>query len=111
MLAAAAAGDLRLHLSVEGGQEFLFHRFRMVDPADAIEQFDLVDRLVVWHALDHDILRASRDLVAAGHVRGRDSVHAATALGAGFQAIVSCDSDFDAIPGLRRVDPATDGVF
>lgn len=105
VLAGGGDGRLRLHLSVEGGQEFLFHRLRRVGRERAIREFDHVERLVVWHPFDLDILRASRDLVSRGHARGRDAVHAATALAAGFGAIVSTDGDFDGIPGLVRLDP------
>ncbi len=106
VLAAGAEGRLRLHLSVEGGQEFLFHRLRRAGSERAIREFDQVERLVVWHSFDLEVLRASRDLVSRGHARGRDAVHAATALIAGFAAIVSSDSDFDGIPGLTRLDPS-----
>ncbi len=106
VLEAAARGEVRLHLSVEGGQEFLFHRLRRGDLESAVHEFDLVDRLVVWHPFDTDVLHRARDLVAAGGVRGRDAVHAATAMLAGFDALVSCDRDFDAVPGLSRVDPS-----
>jgi predicted nucleic acid-binding protein len=106
VLAGAAADRLRLHLSVEGGQEFLFHRLRRVGRERALREFDQVERLVVWHPFDLDILRASRDLVSRGHARGRDAVHAATALAAGFSTIVSTDRDLDGIPGLARLDPA-----
>lgn len=77
----------------------------MVGKESAIREFDQVERLVVWHAFDLDILRAARDLMARSHVRGRDAVHAATALAAGFDTIVSTDRDFDGIPGLTRRDP------
>ena len=43
--------------------------------------------------------------MARSHVRGRDAVHAATALDAGFDTIVSTDRDFDGIPGLTQRDP------
>ena len=105
VLAETAAGRLRLHMSVDGGQEILFHRLRRVGRDRAIREFNQVERLVVWHAFDIDVLRASRDLVARSHARGRDAVHAATALAAGFATIVSTDSDFDGIPGLTRLDP------
>lgn len=107
VLESAAAGQLGIHLSVEGGQEFLFHRLRRTDRARAISEFKLVDDLAVWHPFDVDVLRKSRDLVAAGHARGRDAVHAATALLSGFTSIVSCDADFDNVPGLERLDPDT----
>lgn len=105
LLGAASRGAVRLHLSVEGGQEFLFHRLRMTDRDRAVSEFDLVDRLVVWHSFDTAVLHESRDLVARGVARGRDAVHAATALTGGFPAIVSPDADFDGIPGLLRMDP------
>ena len=106
VLAAAATGRLRLHLSVQGGQEFLFHRLRRVGREQAVREFDHLERLAVWHPVDLDILLASRDLVSRGHARGRDAVHAATARAAGFTTIVSTDGDFDGIPGLTRLDPA-----
>lgn len=106
MVAAARNRQVLLHLSVEGGQEFLLHRMRRVGAAQAVAEFDEVDALVVWHDFGVDVLHASRDLVGAEVARGRDAVHAATAIGAGFAEIVSCDSDFDRVPGLRRVDPA-----
>lgn len=107
---AAARGDLRLHLSVEGGQEFLFHRLRRGSLEDALRLFDLVDDLVVWHAFDTEVLHRARALVATGAVRGRDAIHAATALLAGFDSLISCDADFDRVAGLRRVDPAVESV-
>lgn len=105
VLAAAGRGELRLHVSVEGGQEFLFHRLRRSNLEAALGEFDALDRMVIWHEFDVEVLRAARDLVAGGQARGRDAVHAATALSGGFDAIVSCDADFDRIPGLRRLDP------
>ncbi len=110
VLEAAAGRRVRLHLSVEGGREFLFHRLRRTDTERAISEFDLLDRLVVWHRFDRDILLRARELIAAGHLRGRDAVHAATALAASFEAIVSCDSDFDGVPGLHRIDPSGDDI-
>ncbi|MGL5930670.1 MAG: type II toxin-antitoxin system VapC family toxin [Dermatophilaceae bacterium] len=105
ILDGAASGRMLLHLSVEGGQEFLFHRLRRIGPEGAVADFDDVDAFAVWHPFDVGLLRDSRTLVAQGHVRGRDAVHAATAIRAGFDSIVSPDRDFDGIPGLRRIDP------
>ena len=110
VLAAVAMGRARLHLSVEGGQEYLFHRLRRVEGAQAVAEFEQLDRLAHWHDFDADILRASADLVLRGHARGRDAVHAATALAAGFTTIVSGDADFNGIPGLVRRDPVTEVV-
>ncbi|GAB96459.1 hypothetical protein BJY21_002927 [Kineosphaera limosa] len=106
LLERAQDGEIEFHLSVEGGQEFLFHRLRMAARDDAVAEFDAVDALVTWHDFDAPTLRVSRRIVGEGHARGRDAVHAATALGAGFTEIVSLDRDFDQVPGLRRVHPA-----
>lgn len=105
VLQAARAGQVQLHLSVEGGQEFLFHRLRRGPLESALEAFDAVDAVVEWHPFGVEVLRASRRMVADGEARGRDAVHAATALLAGFGQIVSPDPDFDGIRGLRRLDP------
>lgn len=110
VLQTAASHRASLHLSVEGGQEFLFHRLRRVEVTQAVREFDRLDRIVVWHPFDHEILLRSRDLVAGGHARGRDAVHAATAIMAAFDEIVSCDRHLDGIPGLRRIDPAAGDV-
>ena len=61
--------------------------------------------MVVLHRFDEGVLQTAISLVATSTVRGRDAVHAATAIRAGFDAIVTTDSDFDGIPGLRRIDP------
>lgn len=109
LLEAAQAGAIEFHLSVEGGQEFLFHRLRMGTREDAVAEFDAVDALVTWHSFEAETLRASRQIVGVGQARGRDAVHAATALGAGFSEIVSPDRDFDQVRGLQRVHPADVG--
>lgn len=108
VLDGAVKQQLRLHMSVEGGQEFLFHRLRRVELASALREFDAVSRLIAWHDFNVEVLTAARDLVATGTIRGRDAVHAATALLAGFDAIISCDADFDGISQLRRLDPTRD---
>lgn len=107
LLELAAEGRVRLHVSVEAGQEFLFHRLRRSVLAEAVTDFDVLDRLVVWHDFDRDTLRRSRLLVAHGEARGRDAVHAATALLAGFSEIVTTDPDFDGIMGLTRLEPSS----
>lgn len=103
-----AAGDGRLvaHVSVEAVQELAFHRMRRTTRGEAVDQARAVLDLCQVHPVDESVVRYALDLVAATALRGRDAVHAATALLAGFDAIVTPDADFDAVPGLRRVDPA-----
>lgn len=105
ILRAAVARSAEVHLSVEAIQETLFHRMRRTDRADAMASA----RELMWtcrvHDFDLSVLRRSLDLVEQADVRGRDAVHAATALEHGFTSIVSVDADFDEIPGLVRIDP------
>jgi predicted nucleic acid-binding protein len=58
--------------------------------------------------LDFDaaVLEVSLDLIGRGpNVRGRDAVHAATALLDGIETIISPDPAFDGIAGIVRADP------
>ena len=104
-LEAQAASGSTLHMSVEGVQEVLFHRMRMVDRGTAVAEARHEQEMDVQHRYDESDLQTAISLVATSTVRGRDAVHAATAIRAGFDAIVTTDSDFDGIPGLRRIDP------
>ena len=52
------------------------------------------------------MLELSLDLIGRGpNVRGRDAVHAATALLFGIETIISPDPAFDGIGGIVRADP------
>lgn len=105
ILRQGIAGNLILHASVEAVLEFVHHRLRRGDEA-AVGRARELSRLLTLHPFDGRVLDLSLDLIASSRVRGRDAVHAATALLAGFDAIVSTDTDFDGVPGLRRIDPA-----
>lgn len=105
VLAAARDGRARLHVSTEAIQELVFHRMRRRDP-DAIALGRQLAVLCVVHPFDAEVLDDALELMEHSPVRGRDAVHAATALRAGFDAIVSTDRGFDGVPGLRRTDPS-----
>ena len=94
-----------LHVSVEALQEFTFHRLRRVERDRALEESEALARALVVHAFDGSIMTDALGLMRLTSLRGRDAVHAATALAAGFAFIVSCDRDFDSVPGLRRLEP------
>lgn len=104
---AVRAGKVELHVSIEAVQEFLFHRMRRTERADAVAQTRAVVHGCIVHPFDEATAERTLDLVAATTLRGRDAVHAATAIGAGFAQIVTSDKDFDTVPGLARVDPTT----
>lgn len=104
-LVAAADEEVELHVSVEALQELLFHRMRRGDRGDAVALVRDVGATCVVHPLDDDVLRRALDLVSTSAIGGRDAVHAATAIGAGFTEIVTPDTDFDGVPGLARRHP------
>lgn len=105
LVAAAADGRFRLHASVEAVQEFVFHRTRRVARDLAVRQTRKVSDGLVLHPFDEDVLAQSLDLCERTGLRGRDAVHVATAQLAGFDTIVSLDSDFDGVSGIRLLHP------
>jgi len=107
LLALASTGDAQLHASVEVVQEYLFHRLRKVARPQALAEARDVAAMCLLHPFDTDVLELSLALVESSGVRGRDAVHAATALQHGFDTIVTADRDFDQVPGLTRADPRT----
>lgn len=95
----------RLHTDANVLQEVLFHRMRRTSRSQALaESRQLADHLVV-HDITVDVWRHATLLIEGGRIRGRDALHAAAALRAGFTSIVTTDPDFDGAPGLTRLDP------
>lgn len=101
-----AEGSLTAHVSTETIQEFAFHRARLHDTTIAVQQARLVEEMCRLHSFDPDVLAAALDLMATGQARGRDAVHAATALQSGISVVVSVDPAFDTIPGITRLSPS-----
>jgi uncharacterized protein len=93
------------HASVECVQEFLFHRMRRVSRDRALEQAEAVMAGLVLHDFTTEVLVRSFDLVRATTVRGRDAVHAATALVAGVSTLITADRRFQQVPGLTVLHP------
>lgn len=102
----AVLADGRLHASVEAAQEFIYHRMRRTARSTALRETRRIVQACVMHPFDDEVLDLALVLIETSQVRGRDAVHAATALIAGFDAIVSLDADFDEVPGLTRIHPA-----
>lgn len=99
-------GRGRAYASTEMLQEAVFHRMRRVSRADALAEVRLLEPLFIVLNFDHEVLELALGLIERTSIRGRDAVHAATALAYGIGTIASSDPAFDGIPGLRRVDPA-----
>jgi predicted nucleic acid-binding protein len=109
LLGQAEAGEIRIHVSTEGVQEFLHHRLRRAERSTAVTQARTLVDLCVLHPIDGAVVEKMLTLVESSSVGGRDAVHAATALLSGFDSIVSADPDFDGIPGLTRIAPSALG--
>jgi predicted nucleic acid-binding protein len=93
--------------SVEAVQEVAHHRLRVSgDPGRAAAQARAFSQTMAVLGFDARVLDTALGLIAAGEARGRDAVHAATALVHGLDQIVSYDTAFDAVPGLSRLTPA-----
>ncbi len=103
---AAIEGRIVLHASVEMVQELVFHRLRRGTRAVAVRQGRDAASLCTLHDFDRVVLDRALMLMAEHDgVRGRDAVHAATALQHGLETVISPDAAFDLVPGLRRLDP------
>ena len=110
VLVLAMNGQIELHASVEMVQEFLFHRMRKTSRSTAVRQAREVARLCTLHDFDARVLEETFVMIEAakGHgpgIGGRDAVHAATAITAGLDLIVSPDRVFDQVASLTRIDP------
>nr|WP_169923355.1 type II toxin-antitoxin system VapC family toxin [Microbacterium agarici] len=100
------SGKGRAYASTEMIQEVVHHRLRRTgdrllavsDARDSMRSFIVLN-------FDHEVLELALELIERTQVRGRDAVHAATALAYGIETVASSDPAFDSIPGLRRVDP------
>jgi predicted nucleic acid-binding protein len=107
VIVLAAQGVLAGEASVELVQEYAhILRRRGVSGSEVREQARDVAALCVLHDFAEEDLRLALNLAAAHPaLRVRDAVHAATALRRGIFVILTADRDFDAIPGLERLDP------
>lgn len=105
IVAAVAAGEVELTVSAEAIQELLFHRLRRTDRVAAVKQCRAVAAMCVLLPVDADVVDGMFDVVQRFGIRGRDAIHAATALANGFGRIVSTDLAFDRVDGLERIDP------
>jgi len=106
LLAQLANGSITGLASTEMIQEVAHHRLRMTgDHAIAVADARDIAQLVTLVPFDEAVLNIALELIERGDVRGRDAVHAATALLQGITAVASTDPAFDEVPGLTRIDP------
>jgi predicted nucleic acid-binding protein len=105
LLQRALGGDVELHTGAECIQEIAYHRRRTEVPARAVAQVQAIRDLCTVHAMDGAVLERGLSLILHHDARGRDAFIAATALLAGFDAVVTTDDRFVEVPGLRRIHP------
>ncbi|MBP8919280.1 MAG: type II toxin-antitoxin system VapC family toxin [Micropruina sp.] len=108
-LAGALRADRPVHASIEAMREYLFHRMRRADRTSALAETRALFAVLHLHDLTAPIFRRSLGVVESTPLRGRDALHAATALEAGFDRIVTLDRDFAQVPGLAAVHPGQAG--
>ena len=104
-LEVAIARGERLVTDAEVLQELL-HRYRAIGRLDAMEAasdalLSLVDE--VYPIARDDVLAARRLLVRLPAISARDALHVATMRRHGVDDILTFDSGFDAVGGLRRL--------
>ena len=79
---------------------------RTGDRVGAVQTAESMMVLCQLHDLtDRDLRLGLQLLRDAPRLHGRDALHAATALNRGIDIIISPDSAFDTVQGLRRLDP------
>lgn len=105
LLHGARAGAVELHTAAECIQEIVYHRRRSQGPERAVAQVQAIRDLCTVHPMTDDVLDRGLALILKRGARGRDAFIAATALLAGFDAVVTTDDRFVEVPGLRRVHP------
>lgn len=94
-----------IHVSAEMLQEFIFHRLRARPRPQALAEATVLRHSLVLHPFDDQVLDEMLALLEASGLRGRDAVHAATARVARIEVLVTADSDFAGVPGLRAIGP------
>ena len=107
ILAAIEADTIDVVTNTEVLQEILYRYRAVANPEEAERIFSLARRLceIVLPVRLRDVDLAAALLKRHPTIQVRDAIHAATMLHAGLPRILSTDRHFDAIKGIRRVDP------
>jgi len=109
LLERVARGEVEAAVDAEVLQEIL-HRYRALGRwQDGRRVYDLTRQIVpVVLPITAEVLDLARALLDRhSKLMARDALHAAVCENAGLETICSYDRDFDRIPGLRRLEPAS----
>ena len=107
VLTAVESGELDAEVSIEVVQE-LAHRYLAIGRGDAVP--DLLTKALDLFApvlpVTHAVMRRVPELARAyPRLAARDLIHVAVCQHEGIDQIISPDRAFDAVTGLRRIDP------
>lgn len=108
-LDSAVSAGQAVHASIEAMQEYLFHRMRVSERQSALRETRALLAVLHLHEVTAAVFRRSLSVVESTPLRGRDALHAATALEAGFDRIITLDRDFAQVPGLAALHPRDAG--
>jgi predicted nucleic acid-binding protein len=89
-------------------RELIYHRMRVTSDRLAAVR-DGRDVAAVFEVMPFDtavLEEAMRLIEISPTIRGRDAVHAATALVCGVTVVISTDPVFAQVPGLKWLEPA-----
>jgi predicted nucleic acid-binding protein len=103
------SGDIRAITNTEVLQEIL-HRFFSIGKPDIAEiGYASMIRLclTILPVTLAETDRALELMKATRAITSRDAIHAATMINNDIKEIISTDSHFDLIPGIKRIDPAS----
>lgn len=105
-LHAVVGGRVTGETSAYAVQEVAHQRRRRGDGNASARARDVAAMCTVVHPTDREVvLRALGLIDDLRELSVADAIHAATALAHSVPAVVSADSDFDAISGIERIDP------
>jgi predicted nucleic acid-binding protein len=110
IVALAGDGHLDMEAPVDLVQEVLHHRARRLgDRRQAAADAMAVTTLCRLHTVEpQDASKAAELFATSERLSARHAVFATIAARHGLEMILSADTDFDGLAGLRRVDPADD---
>ena len=101
------SGKITVVISTEIIQEILY-RFQSIKNLPAgirLSQEAIQLSSIILPVTETDLSRAIDILETSPAIQTRDAFHAAVMLNNDLQEIISTDSHFDRIPGIRRLDP------
>lgn len=111
LLFAHGEGHVDGATTVEAIQEFAHIRARRRSRSDAVDAARaFASTLTMLMATPEDLDRGLELFADHPRLGSIDAVLAAVAMGHGAEALVSADTGFAAIPGLRWIDPATPAI-